>query len=101
MNTITQAENVIVIAPLLLSREQAAAALGGISVSHLDRLEKRGAIGPHQVKLGNCCFYRADDLATWVRGGLPSRVEWDGGQSGCLQGKDQGLNADKHLRQTA
>ena len=67
----------VAITPLLLSREQAAIALGGISVSHLDRLERAGKIGPSPVKLGRCIVYSVDELRRWCEAGCPSRVEWD------------------------
>ena len=58
-------QTLVAITPLLLSREQAAVALGGISVAHLDRMERAGKIGPPPVKLGRCVVYSADELRRW------------------------------------
>lgn len=72
---------ILTLRPLLLSREQMALALGGVSVSHLDRLERAGKIGPRPVHLGERLAYVAADVERWVghasNGSLPTRVQWD------------------------
>lgn len=61
---------------ILLSRYQTAASLGGISKTHLARLERRGAIGPKLIKLGERCVYSAHELERWAAAGCPPRVRW-------------------------
>ena len=60
---------------ILLSREQAAAALS-ISTAHLDRLERRGLIGPQAIRLGERLAYGRDQLERWAAAGCPPRVQW-------------------------
>jgi len=66
----------VTILPLLLSREQVAAALGGCSASHVDRLDRAGKLGPCPIRLGSCVRWSAAELADWVAAGCPARVEW-------------------------
>ena len=75
----------VMLSPLLLSREQVAAVLGGCSASHVDRLERAGRLGPMPVKLGGCVRWRADELREWVEAGCPPRVEWRRLHSGDLE----------------
>lgn len=80
ISVMTDATTTILIEPLLLSREQTAAVLGGIDVSTLDKLQRRGAIGPRPVQLGghgSRVFYRRDELERWCAMGCPGRVAWD------------------------
>ena len=55
---------------ILLSREQAAAALS-ISTAHLDRLERRGLIGPQAIRLGERLVVRPRPARTLGRRRLP------------------------------
>ncbi|MEX0887545.1 MAG: hypothetical protein WD009_14025 [Phycisphaeraceae bacterium] len=71
---------VITITPLLLSRAQTCAVMGGIDESTLDRLERRGAIGPRPVRLGGKggrVLYPYHELQDWIEAGCPDRVAWD------------------------
>ena len=64
---------------LLLSRAEAAAALG-VGLRTFDRLESAGKIGPRPVKLGGSIRYSARALDAWiasaVRSELPDREQW-------------------------
>ena len=93
-------QSVVTIRPLLLSRKQTAAALGSISVSHLDRLERRGAIGPRPLKLGKCVLYRVDELRAWVEAGLPGRVAWDNERREGHQQEGRSSRSGRDLRRT-
>ncbi len=71
---------VITITPLLLARSQTGAVLGGIDKSTLDRLERRGAIGPRPIRLGGKggrVLYPYHELQDWIEAGCPDRVTWD------------------------
>lgn len=62
---------------LLLSTKQVGLALGGMSVSHVERLSASGRLGPRPVKLGRLVRWRAAELRAWAEAGCPPRHEWD------------------------
>jgi hypothetical protein len=63
--------------PEALTREQTAQFLN-ISLSHLDTMEKNGALGPLPLRLGSekVLRYRREELLDWLRRGAPPRQRW-------------------------
>lgn len=53
-----------------------AARFVGISRSTLDRLNRRGVIGPQPIHLGGRRLWRLDELRLWIDAGRPTREEW-------------------------
>ena len=63
------------ISPLLLDGAEAAAMIG-VSRSHLYALHSSGRLGPLPVRLGKRTLWRRDELERWVADACPSRQQW-------------------------
>ena len=68
-----------VLAPILLSRQEAARVLG-LGLRTFDRLNAAALLGPSPVRVGGSVRFRFQELQTWAASGngrLPTRDEWN------------------------
>lgn len=52
------------------------AAMLGISIAHVRRLDSAGQI-PRAVRLGACVRWSVDEIRAWLLAGAPARDEWE------------------------
>ncbi len=61
---------------VLFSKRQVGLALGGVSVSGVERLHNSGRLGPRPIRLGRLVRFNAAELRAWADAGCPPRHEW-------------------------